>query len=280
MKYDPLISIITVCYNSEKYIKDTIESVLMQTYKNIEYIIIDGGSTDRTLEIVKRYEPKFKGKMRWISEKDEGLYEAMNKGISLAKGELIGIINSDDWYNLRALEIIASKYDEHTDIYYGDIYKVRKIDHKLFIKKIDGNKLNLLKKKMSIHHPSCFVNRKWYKKIKYDNKYKLSSDYKFVLESYINGATFQYVNFPFSYMRLGGVSNLKRTLGLKEDMLIRKEISGKKFTKVEYFFSLSKLYYYRLRKLIAQFILPKSQINKLKQMRGWKKYNLRKTKNY
>ena len=93
------VSIITVCYNSEKTIERTIKSVLNQTYQDYEYIIVDGASTDKTLDIIKRYEPEFEGKMRWISEQDNGIYYAMNKGIGMAKGKLIGMINIDDYYD-------------------------------------------------------------------------------------------------------------------------------------------------------------------------------------
>jgi glycosyltransferase involved in cell wall biosynthesis len=88
------ISIITVSYNSENYIASAIESVLSQTYSDIEYIIIDGGSKDNTVNIIKKFEPEFNGRMRWISEKDNGLYDAMNKGIRLATGDVIGLINN------------------------------------------------------------------------------------------------------------------------------------------------------------------------------------------
>ena len=91
-------TIITVCFNSEKYISDAIESVLNQTYSDIEYIIIDGNSTDTTIDIIKKYVPLFNGKLKWLSEKDKGLYDAMNKGIKLATGDVIGLINSDDLF--------------------------------------------------------------------------------------------------------------------------------------------------------------------------------------
>ena len=91
-------SLITVAFNSSKTISDTFQSVLSQTYNNIEYIIVDGNSTDDTLEIIKAYEPKFNGRMRWISEPDKGLYDAMNKGIKMATGDVVGIINSDEEY--------------------------------------------------------------------------------------------------------------------------------------------------------------------------------------
>ena len=100
-------SIITVSYNSSKTIEKTINSVLSQTYKDVEYIIVDGASSDGTVEIIKEYEPLFEGRMKWISEPDNGIYFAMNKGIQMAKGELIGIINSDDWYENDAVEKIV-----------------------------------------------------------------------------------------------------------------------------------------------------------------------------
>ena len=114
------VSIITVCYNSEKTIRRTIESVLNQTYDNIEYIIVDGASTDQTMDIVKEYEPKFSGRMRWISEPDEGIYFAMNKGIDMAAGELIGLLNSDDTYESNAVKSIRDALvSEPYQILYG-----------------------------------------------------------------------------------------------------------------------------------------------------------------
>ncbi len=119
----PLVSIITVCLNSEKTIEQTIQSVINQTYPNIEYIIIDGKSTDRTLEIIDKY----KGKISiLVSESDEGIYDAMNKGLKLATGELIGIINSDDWYESDAVETIVNSFlaDRNVQVIYGnmDVY--------------------------------------------------------------------------------------------------------------------------------------------------------------
>src|ERR1700742_4639960 len=94
---NPLVSVVTVVYNGAKHLEQTINSVLNQSHKNVEYIIIDGGSTDGTLDIIKRYEDKID---YWQSERDGGIYFAMNKGVSLAKGELIGILNADDFYLL------------------------------------------------------------------------------------------------------------------------------------------------------------------------------------
>ena len=107
------ISIITATYNSEKTLKDTLESVLKQTYTNYEHIIVDGDSKDNTMKIVKTYEEKYQGKLRYISEKDSGIYDAMNKGIKMATGDIIGILNSDDIYaNENVLEKIAKKFEQ------------------------------------------------------------------------------------------------------------------------------------------------------------------------
>lgn len=91
------ISLITVTYNSGTTLRDTIQSVLAQTYRNVEYIVVDGLSKDNTIDIVREYEPQFEGRMKWISEKDKGLYDAMNKGVRMATGDVVGILNSDDF---------------------------------------------------------------------------------------------------------------------------------------------------------------------------------------
>ena len=93
------ISLVTVSFNSAKTLADTIESVLRQDYDDYEYLVIDGGSTDGTVDILKKYEPQFSGKMHWISEPDQGMYDGINKGIRMATGDVVGIINSDDFYH-------------------------------------------------------------------------------------------------------------------------------------------------------------------------------------
>jgi glycosyltransferase involved in cell wall biosynthesis len=121
------ISIITVVYNNKDTIKDAIESVLNQTYKNIEYIIIDGGSTDGTIDIIKSYRDKID---KFISEKDNGIYDAMNKGLKLASGDIVGILNSDDiYFNENVILNVVAKFEESkTDSIYGDLYYVDEND--------------------------------------------------------------------------------------------------------------------------------------------------------
>ena len=122
------ISIITATFNSGKTIVDTMVSVLRQTYTDFEYLVIDGGSSDDTIEKVKSYEPRFGDRLRWISEKDRGIYDAMNKGIKMATGDVVGILNSDDYYtDIDILQTVADSFENNNrlDALYGDIHFVR-----------------------------------------------------------------------------------------------------------------------------------------------------------
>lgn len=173
-----LFSIITVCFNSEKTIERTMKSVLNQSYGDYEYILVDGASTDRTLEIIHRYESLFQGRLKLISEPDQGIYDAMNKGIRASKGELIGIVNSDDYYEPDALDKIAKAYQGYDyTIIYGLVRSV-----------LDGKEVMVFSKnhefleKDMITHPSCFVTKKLYERFgTYSLKYPYSADYEFML---------------------------------------------------------------------------------------------------
>lgn len=173
-----LVTIITPCFNSEKTIGRTINSVLSQTYSNIEYIVIDAQSTDNTLKIIKEHEIKFNGRLRLISESDNGVYDAMNKGIRLANGKLIGIINSDDWYEEEAVEAAVKFFYENSfQVIYGMLrmYKQSK-ELGVFIKHHQ-----FLEEQM-ILHPACFISKNIYDIYgDYNTKYKSSADYDFML---------------------------------------------------------------------------------------------------
>lgn len=205
-----LISVITVCYNSEGTIRDTLESMLGQTYKNYEYLIIDGASEDGTVDILKSYEDRFEGRMRWISEPDSGIYDAMNKGIAGASGELIGILNSDDFYERNALEIMAGRFAqlerEHV-ILYGfqrnldaDQEKSVVLFHHDFL---DGQ---------MITHPTCFVSRQVYRDFgMFDTSYRSSADYELMLRLFHGGKVyFQPVYEIITNFRLGGMSGSEK----------------------------------------------------------------------
>ncbi len=175
---EKLCTVITVCFNSEKTIEKTIQSVLNQTYKSIEYLIIDGNSSDRTMEIVKQYEPLFEGRMKWISEPDNGIYDAMNKGIRLASGELIGIINSDDYYEIDAVEnMMAAMSGEPYQILYGAMRTIKNgIERSISI----GSHLFL--REGMIAHPACFITKRLYDELGvYDTEFVSAADYDFML---------------------------------------------------------------------------------------------------
>ncbi len=200
----PLVSIITVVLNGEKHIEQTIKSVLVQSYSNIEYLIIDGGSVDGTLSIIKKYEDKID---YWQSEKDKGIYFAMNQGISLAKGEIIGILNADDFYLENAVtNIIETHHKYNADIYYGDMLLVKdnsavSSENKM---KPDISKMN---EKPSVFHPTCFVKKSVYDKIGlFDTQFKISSDYEFLLRCIRKNFKFQYVPHSITGFRAGGMS--------------------------------------------------------------------------
>lgn len=173
-----LFSIVTVCYNSEKTIETTIKSILNQTCQDYEYWIIDGKSTDRTVQIIQQYEPLFQGKLKWISEKDQGIYDAMNKGIEHSSGELIGILNSDDYYESDALEKIANAYyGNQYAVLYGMVRTIR--DGKEVMVYLKNHEF--LERDM-IAHPACFVTKKLYDRFgKYSLEYPYSADYEFML---------------------------------------------------------------------------------------------------
>lgn len=219
-----LFSIITVCYNSEKTIERTIKSVLNQTYKDYEYIIIDGGSTDKTLSIVMQYESSFDGKLKYISEKDNGIYDAMNKGIKMANGELIGLLNSDDYYEPNALEIMQDKYNTLDDkdkkhlVMYG-FQRIVKDDKELAVELYSHENLD----KQMISHPTCFVSRDTYKDFgMFDTKYRSASDYDFMMRLYHKTDTvFVPIYKVITNFERGGMS--ASGVGQKETAMIRHE---------------------------------------------------------
>lgn len=204
------ISIITPCFNSEKTIRDTIESVLYQTYKNIEYIVIDGGSTDHTVDIIKEYVPRFRGRLRYVSEPDKGIYNAMNKGIRMSTGRLIGIVNSDDYYERSTVEKMAEKYKEgEYQVLYGYMRILSRSKGRYICKNKHYDLLNIV-----IPHPTCFISRNIYKDFGlYLEGWKMAADYELLLRlDKTKAVKFVCVGDVVTNFRTGGASSGKRAL--------------------------------------------------------------------
>ncbi|MCT7983619.1 glycosyltransferase [Laspinema sp. A4] len=201
---NPLFSIITVVYNADNCLEETIKSVINQNYKNIEYIIIDGGSTDNTLSIIKKYEKQIKV---WISEPDNGIYEAMNKGISLCQGEIVGIINAGDTYTSNAISRIVESYQNQSypSIVVGDCKEFQSFDTQNWL--IVSGRLNKLPYKM-LPHPSVFVPLSIYKEMGvFNTDFKIAADYEFLCRCYKRSVPFIYVNQIIAIASPRGVSS-------------------------------------------------------------------------
>lgn len=201
---NPLITIITVVFNAENYLEQTIQSVVNQTYKNIEYLIIDGGSTDKTVDVIKKHERNI---TFWSSEPDKGIYDAMNKGIKKAKGEYIGLLNSDDYYEPDAVEIIVTQINKTpgADVLFGNVYILNEFLKK---KKLQTNMNGVnLEKGFSISHPTVFVKREVYLKYGvFDLSYQVAADYELLLRFYKKNCNFRYINKVITNFREGGMS--------------------------------------------------------------------------
>lgn len=222
----PLVSLITVSFNSEKTIHDTIESILMQTYEKIEYIVVDGLSKDNTASIAKSYEEKFKGKgftLKIISEKDKGLYDAMNKGITMATGEIVGILNSDDFYtNELVIEKVVSKMqEEKADCLYADLEFVDEDETDKIVRTWRAKKGDF-RLGWNPPHPTTFISKETYNKFGlYKVDYTISSDYDLLYRIIHKGRVkVAYLEEFIVKMRSGGRS----TSGIKSNIVASKEI--------------------------------------------------------
>ncbi|MBK5719449.1 glycosyltransferase [Dysgonomonas sp. Marseille-P4677] len=188
------VSIITIVYNMADKIEATILSIINQTYSNIEYIIIDGGSIDGTVDIIKKYESKI---TYWVSEPDNGIYDAMNKGIEKATGDWINFMNSGDYLiDENVIEMFTNLHDSNADIVYGDtINNIAKMDISYLQKPYP---VECIESNMIFCHQSAFVKTILMKAILFDTKYKVKSDYNFFLHCYRDNKIFQYISIPIA----------------------------------------------------------------------------------
>lgn len=203
------ISLITVTFNGGATIRNTIQSVLSQSYPNIEYIIIDGLSSDNTLSIIKDYEPQFMGRLKWISEKDYGIYDAMNKGIQIATGDIVGILNSDDLLmDDNVLKDITLAFDNETDAIYGNLYFVGQNEINHIVRIWKGSPYKSFTTGWHPAHPTFYVRREVYEKYgAFDISFDISADFELMLrliEKY--HIRTKYIDRYMVKMRVGGKS--------------------------------------------------------------------------
>jgi glycosyltransferase involved in cell wall biosynthesis len=204
------VSIITVSYNSAGTISDTINSVLSQTYNDIEYIIIDGHSTDGTIELINSFGNRIS---KFVSEPDKGIYDAINKGIKLSSGDIIGILNSDDFfYDNNVIEKVAKEFSDNIiDAVFGDVQFINPNDTSRIKRYYSSKFFNTEKFRFGYMpaHPSFYVRRQLYEKLGYyKTDYKIAADFELLIRfMYINQIKHKYIEMPFVKMRTGGVSN-------------------------------------------------------------------------
>jgi glycosyltransferase involved in cell wall biosynthesis len=219
----PLLSIITVAYNSAATIRDSIQSIRSQDYKNIEYIIIDGNSKDDTVSIIKDSGDIVS---KWKSEPDKGIYDAMNKGVVMATGEIVGILNSDDFYYDEHVlaKVMAVFEDENVDAVFGDLIVVAPDDLKKVVRRYSAK--NWYPEKFARGfmppHPTFFVRRKFYEAYGlFKTDYKIAADYEILIRFlYVHRLRYKYLNETMVIMRSGGVS----TRSIRSNIILNDEI--------------------------------------------------------
>lgn len=201
------VTVVTITYNAVQYLEKTLQSIISQDYKNIEYIIIDGGSIDGTLDIIKRYEEQID---LCLSEPDGGVYDAMNKGIDKASGHWINFMNAGDVFSSStSVSDVIKVIDLESDVAIGGINTVNKDFKVVELKKFEGAE-NLWKFN-PCYHQAAFVQTALMKKYKFDLRYEILSDYNFMLKAYISGCKFQSIDFPVANYLLGGLSEQNTT---------------------------------------------------------------------
>lgn len=221
------ISLITATFNSGKTVRDTLESVLGQSYKNYELIIKDGGSTDDTLKICRQYEPLFEGRLHIISVKDKGIYDAMNQGIKDSSGDVVGILNSDDFYHRDDIfQIVNETFEGNHDIeaIYGDVRFVNPANLNKTVRYYSSKNFKPWRFRFGFMpaHPTFFTYRKNFEKFGYYKvDYHIAADYELLIRHlYVNKVPAKYVPVDFMKMRTGGRS----TDGIQANIKLNKEI--------------------------------------------------------
>lgn len=252
---DPIISVITVCYNAAASLEETMLSVLNQTYDKVEYIVIDGGSKDGTVDIIKKYANRL---AYWTSGPDKGIYDAMNKGISKATGNWLNFMNAGDQFidNKVLSKCFESNFYDNVDILYGDaVYK-----YKFGKRMVEAGNIQHIINHMIFSHQSTFV-RKQIMKDGFNLKWRLAADYYFLLGCFLEGRKFVHVGIPMSLVELdNGATHDNFSQSRKEVLDIHRQF-GYPFFKRYRLYIADLLHFYVSN--IVKLIIPKSLLDKI-----------------
>lgn len=238
-------SIVTCCFNAVETLGRTMESVLNQTVSPVEYVVVDGGSTDGTVELIASFQPRFEAAgidFDWKSEPDKGIGDAFNKGIARTRGDWVGLINADDWYETTALEQIEKHYEPETDLYCGEL-KLYQPGAAEFHLKLASRPERLVLG-MYVMHPTVFVRRNLLVQHPFDITLRISMDYDVMLRLRASGARIKAIPAVIAHMQLGGVSADRQKMWQEEQLVQRRHL-----TSLEYFIS---RFYFQITKLIFE----------------------------
>jgi glycosyltransferase involved in cell wall biosynthesis len=254
----PLVSIVTVTFNASKHLEQALQSILNQNYANIELIVIDGGSTDSTLEIIKKLDQKIDF---WQSEPDFGIYDAMNKGLALARGEWVGFKNADDWYTPFAIStFVNATFSFAADVWYGNSLSViQEVPLVTAPFLTDHCQLGM---GSGIDHRSSFVRTEFHKLIQFDLHYKLAADLDVFWRLKKKGAIFQHIEHFLSYKRFGGASD--GTFILNESFNINRRHAGLAFAIYARFAVTFRFWKWKAGNFLLLFFLGKDRYNRFK----------------
>ncbi len=230
------ISLITACYNSASVLASAFDSVLAQTHADLDYWVIDGGSTDGTVEVIRAYEPRFNGRMRWVSERDEGLYHAINKGIARAEGDVVGILNADDFFaDERVLERVAQTFaagTEPVDAVYGDVCFVRPDALARVVRYYSARRFRpwMLRWGFMPPHPGFYCRREHFARLGlYRTDFAIGADYELLIRFLWHARLrTRYLPGALVVMRTGGKStkSWKSTVTLNRDIVRACRLNG------------------------------------------------------
>ncbi len=252
----PLVTVVTVVYNCADSLEETILSVINQSYNNVEYVIVDGGSTDGTVELLRKYDRHID---YWISEKDSGIYNAMNKGVDLSTGQWINFMNAGDcFHSSTTIANIEKSLDEKFAVVAGGVCYIydsqnRRIKHMQL--KFSGFYLSVP------HHQASFINSRWMKHFRYDETFRIRGDLNFMAALYANGHEFRLVDEVICNVDTNGVSSGLSRIHISEDMRAGRLV-------IEHYGAKSIAYHvlYLFPRLMLRKLLPKAIESKVRSM--------------